>query len=246
MSPRRRWPAAGSSARCGSPDRAGCSTCAARRRLRRQPPEPCCCGCSIPAAPRPSAPTLARRLQQTEGALDSLTHLIESAPFPMWYRGPDLSLGLVNSAFVAAVEGGNAADVIARGSELIEGAGDDNARAGAMVALETDQALFAHPAGDDRRRAADAAPGRRAAGDRSGGGVRDRHPGSRGRALRACPQHPVAARAGRPHVGRRGAVRRRSPPDLLQPAVRDHGPDRPRMACRKARVRPPARTHARE
>ena len=80
---------------------------------------------------------LARRLQQTEGALDSLTHLIESAPFPMWYRGPDLSLGLVNSAFVAAVEGSNAADVIARGSELIEGAGDDNARAGAMIALET-------------------------------------------------------------------------------------------------------------
>ena len=31
---------------------------------------------------------LARRLQQTEGALDALTHLIESAPFPMWYRGP--------------------------------------------------------------------------------------------------------------------------------------------------------------
>jgi signal transduction histidine kinase len=80
---------------------------------------------------------LARRLQQTEGALDSLTHLIESAPFPMWYRGPDLSLGLVNSAFVVAVEGSNAADVIERGSELIEGAGEDDARAGAMVALET-------------------------------------------------------------------------------------------------------------
>ena len=80
---------------------------------------------------------LARRLQQTEGALDSLTHLIESAPFPMWYRGPDLSLGLVNSAFVAGVEGGNAAAVIARGSELIEGAGEDDARAGAIVALES-------------------------------------------------------------------------------------------------------------
>jgi len=80
---------------------------------------------------------LARRLQQTEGALDSLTHLIESAPFPMWYRGPDLTLGLVNSAFVAAVEGGNAAEVIARGSELIEGAGEDDARAGAIIALET-------------------------------------------------------------------------------------------------------------
>src|SRR6185503_16299161 len=42
---------------------------------------------------------LSSRLRQTEGALDSLTHLIESAPFPMWFRGPDLKLGLVNSAF---------------------------------------------------------------------------------------------------------------------------------------------------
>jgi signal transduction histidine kinase len=78
-----------------------------------------------------------RRLQQTEGALDALTHLIESAPFPMWYRGPDLSLGLVNAAFVAAVEGRDAADVIERGSELIEDAGTESARAGAEIALET-------------------------------------------------------------------------------------------------------------
>ncbi|WP_265529783.1 sensor histidine kinase [Sphingomicrobium marinum] len=80
---------------------------------------------------------LARRLQQTEGALDSLTQLIENAPFPMWYRKPDLSLGLVNSAFVAAVEGSDAADVIARGSELIDVTGDDGAHAGALRALET-------------------------------------------------------------------------------------------------------------
>ena len=33
---------------------------------------------------------LALRIRQTEAALDSLTHLIEAAPFPMWYRGPDL------------------------------------------------------------------------------------------------------------------------------------------------------------
>jgi signal transduction histidine kinase len=80
---------------------------------------------------------LTRRLQQTEGALDSLTHLIESAPFPMWYRGPDLSLGLVNAAFVAAVEARDAAEVIERGSELIDAVGDDSARAGAEIALET-------------------------------------------------------------------------------------------------------------
>ena len=78
----------------------------------------------------------AMQLHQTELALDSLTHLIESAPFPMWYRGPDMSLGLVNSAFVAAVEARDAAEVIARGSELIDSPGDDSARAGALAALE--------------------------------------------------------------------------------------------------------------
>lgn len=77
--------------------------------------------------------TLARRLSQTEGALEALTHLIESAPFPMWYRGPDLKLGLVNSAFVHAVEGADAADVIGRGVELIDG---ETARAGATRAME--------------------------------------------------------------------------------------------------------------
>ena len=79
---------------------------------------------------------LAGQLHQTELALDSLTHLIESAPFPMWYRGPDMSLGLVNSAFVAAVEARDAAEVIARGSELIDSSGEDGAKAGALAALE--------------------------------------------------------------------------------------------------------------
>ena len=78
---------------------------------------------------------LSQRLEQTEAALDALTRLIEAAPFPMWYRGPDLNLGLVNSAFVEAVEGRDAADVIARSSELV---GDsDAAKAAAMEALET-------------------------------------------------------------------------------------------------------------
>ncbi|MBA2635762.1 MAG: PAS-domain containing protein [Sphingomonas sp.] len=78
---------------------------------------------------------IGERLSQTEAALDALTHLIESAPFPMWYRGPDLTLGLVNSAFVKAVEGRDAADVIARSSELV---GDsEQAKAGAVAALES-------------------------------------------------------------------------------------------------------------
>jgi signal transduction histidine kinase len=70
---------------------------------------------------------LGRRLGQTEAALNSLTQLIEAAPFPMWYRGPDLKLGLVNNAFVQAVEGRDAADVIERGAELVDAQGEDSA-----------------------------------------------------------------------------------------------------------------------
>lgn len=80
---------------------------------------------------------LALRIRQTEAALDSLTQLIEAAPFPMWYRGPDLSLGLVNSAFVKAVEARDASDVIARSTELIDASGYDSARASAEAALES-------------------------------------------------------------------------------------------------------------
>ncbi|HET7708457.1 MAG TPA: ATP-binding protein [Sphingomicrobium sp.] len=80
---------------------------------------------------------LESRLSQTESALDALTHLIEAAPLPMWYRGPDLKLGLVNRAFVDAVEGSDAAEVIARGSELVDAPGADSARSSAATALES-------------------------------------------------------------------------------------------------------------
>ena len=80
---------------------------------------------------------LALRLRQTEAALGSLTQLIEAAPFPMWYRGPDLKLGLVNSAFVEAVEAHDAADVIERSAELIDAEGDAGAAAMARAAQES-------------------------------------------------------------------------------------------------------------
>jgi len=80
---------------------------------------------------------LTLRLRQTEGALSSLTHVIEAAPFPMWYRGPDLKLGLVNSAFVHAVEGSGAAEVIERSAELIDAQGEDSAIASAREAQES-------------------------------------------------------------------------------------------------------------
>ena len=77
------------------------------------------------------------RLRQTETALNSLTHLIEAAPFPMWYRGPDLRLGLVNSAFVHAVEGRDAQDVIERSAELIDAQGENSGMATAREAQES-------------------------------------------------------------------------------------------------------------
>jgi signal transduction histidine kinase len=80
---------------------------------------------------------LALRLRQTEAALDSLTHVIEAAPFPMWYRGPDLKLGLVNSAFVHAVEARDAQDVIERSAELIDAQGEQSAVASAVEAHDS-------------------------------------------------------------------------------------------------------------
>jgi signal transduction histidine kinase len=80
---------------------------------------------------------IALRLRQTEAALNSLTHLIEAAPFPMWYRGPDLKLGLVNSAFVHAVEGTDAQDVIERSAELVDAQGENSGIATAREAQES-------------------------------------------------------------------------------------------------------------
>ncbi len=53
-------------------------------------------------------------------AFDRLSGLIEAAPVPMWYRGPDLRLTLVNNAYVEAVEAENAEAVIERGTELVD------------------------------------------------------------------------------------------------------------------------------
>jgi signal transduction histidine kinase len=80
---------------------------------------------------------VALRLRQTEAALNSLTQLIEAAPFPMWYRGTDLKIGLVNSAFVDAVEGKDAADVIELGSELVDATGEDGPVEMARKAVES-------------------------------------------------------------------------------------------------------------
>ncbi len=81
------------------------------------------------------------RLRQTEAAVGSLTQVIEAAPFPIWYRGPDLKLGLVNSAFVQAVEARDAGQVIERGAELIDAAGGDSPLARAREAQSAGRAV---------------------------------------------------------------------------------------------------------
>lgn len=73
---------------------------------------------------------------QVHAAFDALTGLIEAAPMPMWYRGADLRLGMVNTAYVTAVEGRDADDVIARGLELVEESGVGGPLASAALARE--------------------------------------------------------------------------------------------------------------
>ncbi len=66
---------------------------------------------------------LARLRHETARARNdfgALVGLIEAAPMPMWFRGPDMSLRLVNSAYVKAVEAGDAETVVAQQIELIE------------------------------------------------------------------------------------------------------------------------------
>ena len=66
------------------------------------------------------AAAVAARLERRSAALDALSGLLEAAPFPMWHRGPDLKLAMVNGAYVAAVEGEDAAAVVRLGTELID------------------------------------------------------------------------------------------------------------------------------
>ncbi len=82
------------------------------------------------------AATARAEAARLESAFAALTGLIEAAPMPMWYRGPDLRLTMVNSAYVRAVEGDSAAEVVRRGVELVEGAGPGGAVASAGAARE--------------------------------------------------------------------------------------------------------------
>ncbi len=69
-------------------------------------------------------------------AFEALTGLVEAAPLPMWYRDTDLQLAMVNSAYVTAVEGTDAGEVVGRGLELVDGSGQGSPTAGAAVARD--------------------------------------------------------------------------------------------------------------
>lgn len=63
---------------------------------------------------------LGERMDQMKVALEAISSLIEAAPFPIWHRQKSGTLALVNTAYVRAVEGQNATDVVVRGAELFE------------------------------------------------------------------------------------------------------------------------------
>src|SRR5436309_3180853 len=88
------------------------------------------------------AARLAAQLQRRSEALDALSGLIEAAPFPMWHRGPDLRLVMVNGAYVDAVEGADAAAVIAQGIELIDEAAGRSPLADAAQVRDGQEASF--------------------------------------------------------------------------------------------------------
>jgi PAS domain-containing protein len=84
---------------------------------------------------------LRNEVERQAAALDSLSALIEAAPFPMWHRGPDLRLAMVNSAYVSAVEAGDALAVVKSGIELVDETEDRSPLSQAAAVLEKGEAV---------------------------------------------------------------------------------------------------------
>ena len=63
---------------------------------------------------------LRERAKRARDDFAALVGLIEAAPMPMWFRGPDMKLRLVNSAYVKAVGAESADAVVEKQIELIE------------------------------------------------------------------------------------------------------------------------------
>lgn len=58
--------------------------------------------------------------RRATGDFAALVGLIEAAPVPMWFRGPDMRLHLVNQAYVDAVGAASASEAVAAQIELLE------------------------------------------------------------------------------------------------------------------------------
>ena len=84
---------------------------------------------------------LSATVGQLREALEALAGLVEAAPFPMWHRTPDLRLSLVNSAYVRAVDGAGAHDVIMNGTELVENVNGFSPQDAAAQALDEGNSL---------------------------------------------------------------------------------------------------------
>lgn len=70
---------------------------------------------------------------RARGDFAALVGLIQAAPMPMWFRGPEGELRLVNQSYVDAVGGEDARQVVADGIELVESVDGLTAR---QVALQ--------------------------------------------------------------------------------------------------------------
>lgn len=81
------------------------------------------------------------RVEQLRDALEALAGLVEAAPFPMWHRTHDMRLSLVNAAYVRAVDGNSAGEVIASGTELVEAVAGLTPQAAAEQALSQGSAV---------------------------------------------------------------------------------------------------------
>jgi signal transduction histidine kinase len=79
--------------------------------------------------------------QTARDAFTAIVGLIESAPIPMWHRGPDLRLNFVNQAYVAAVSGENSEQVIEDEIELIEPVNGETATSHAAKAKAAGEPL---------------------------------------------------------------------------------------------------------
>ncbi|OGS52470.1 MAG: histidine kinase [Erythrobacter sp. RIFCSPHIGHO2_12_FULL_63_10] len=91
---------------------------------------------------------------RAQGDFAALVGLIEAAPMPMWFRGADLRLKLVNRAYVEAVGADSADQVVSRQLELIEASDGKEPAHFAHVAAEQGFAferIVAATIGGDRR-----------------------------------------------------------------------------------------------